>query len=350
MEFDKKYRIPAGASAVVVPPSVVSDRYVQLAPAYQGGPRMADGADIPVQRTATPAELDDIYRNVNDLDVALGPQGANANGALSRLLKVGADNLDGQGPQVNTTVHDLSLAVSTLSDNRGDLFGTVRNLQEFTTALARNDQQVRTFNTNLSAVATQLAGEKTELAAALHNLAIALAQVAKFVKDNKADLTRNVAGLAEITGVLVQQRAALAAFLDQAPLALGNLNLAYNTSSGTLDTRDNIGALGLGLDKVLCQVLNQDPAALKALKRPKIDCSALSPAELLALVQQIRNGIGGAALPVQVPLLPGSLPQATSPAGSGGPAGGAAGGLSGILPQPAATLDKTLGGILKVLR
>lgn len=345
MEFDKKYRIPADASAVVVPPSVVSDRYVQLAPVYRGGARMGDGADIPVERTATPAELDDIYRNLNDLNVALGPQGANADGALSRLLRVGADNLNGQGQQVHATVHDFSQAIQTLSNSRGDLFGTVRNLQEFTTALARNDQQVREFNTNLAAVSTQLAGEKTELAAALHNLSIALAAVAKFVRDNKADLEKNVAGLAEITGVLVQQKAALTEFLDDAPLALGNLHLSYNPSSGTLDTRDNSGGNNPGLDQVLCQVISKNQALLTALHLPPIDCSTLTPAGLAALIQRIRNGIGGATLPVQVPLLKGTVPQAGAVSGPGG----ATGGVVGALPQPASALDKTLGGILKGL-
>ncbi len=347
MEFDRKYPVPADASAVVVPPSVVSDRYVQLAPVYRGGAKLTDGADIPVERTATPAELDDIYRNVNDLNVALGPQGANANGALSRLLQVGAANLGGEGQQVHATVHDFSLAVQTLRDNRGDLFGTVRNLQQFTTSLARNDQQVRTFNTNLAAVSTQLAGEKAELAAALRNLSIALAVIAKFVKDNKADLTSNVAGLAEITGVLVQQKAALTTFLDQAPVALGNLHLAYNPSAGTLDTRDNPLALGLGLDRVLCQLLSKDPAVLQSLKLPRINCASLTPAALVALIQQVRDSAGGATLPVQVPLLRGTLPPA--PGAPGSPPGGATG-PTGSSPQPAATLDKTLGGILKVLR
>jgi len=342
MEFDEKYKVPADAVAVVVPPSVVSDRYVQLAPVYTRGPQLQDHADIPVERTTTPAELDDIYRNFNDLNVALGPQGANADGALSRLLQVGADNLSGQGQQINATVHDFSLAVQTLSDNRGDLFGTVANLQQFTTALAQNDQQVRTFNTNLAAVSTQLAGEKTELGAALHNLAIALAQVAKFVKDNKADLAKNVAGLAEITGVLVQQKAALETFLDQAPLALGNLHLSYNPSSGTLDTRDNPGALGPGLSDVLCQVLSENPAVLKALKVPKIDCKSMSAADLVSLIQQLRNSLGTASLPVTVPLLPGSLPAGTGTTGAGG-------GPGATLPLPSDPLDKTLGGILKVV-
>ena len=47
MSVDRDVRVPANASAVAVSPSVVSDRYVQLAPVYRGGPEMRDGAVIP---------------------------------------------------------------------------------------------------------------------------------------------------------------------------------------------------------------------------------------------------------------------------------------------------------------
>ncbi|MGH8870346.1 MAG: MCE family protein [Actinomycetes bacterium] len=243
MEVDPEYEVPADAKAAVVSPSVVSDRYVQLAPAYQGGPTMQDGAEIPMSRTATPVELDQMFSSLDKLNVALGPHGANRDGALSRLLDVGAQNLEGQGKPLNRTLADLSQAVETLSDGREDLFGTVRSLQVFTTALAESDEQVRAFNSDLADVSSQLAGEREELAAALRNLAVALAEVSDFVHQNKDALSRNIAGLAEVTGVLVNQKKALAEVLDTAPLALGNLNLAYNPSSGTLDTRDNVRQL-----------------------------------------------------------------------------------------------------------
>jgi phospholipid/cholesterol/gamma-HCH transport system substrate-binding protein len=252
-EYDDKYKVPADAKAAVVAPSVVSDRYVQLTPVYKGGPTLADGADIPLEQTATPVELDRIFSSLNDLNVALGPEGANKDGALSRLLKVGADNLDGQGADINATFHDFSTAVSTLSDGKDDLFGTVRNLQVFTTALAQNDQQVRSFNQNLASVADQLAGERQELSAALRNLAVALGEVAGFVRDNRKNLSANIQGLAEVTDVLVTQRDALAETLEAGPVALSNLQLAYNPRSGTLDTRNNAQAPDFG--QVLCSVL-----------------------------------------------------------------------------------------------
>ncbi|HET7734391.1 MAG TPA: MCE family protein [Nocardioidaceae bacterium] len=239
LAYDAKYAVPADAKAVVVAPSVVSDRYVQLTPVYRAGPKLPDGARISLERTAVPVELDRIFDSLNDLNVALGPEGANKNGALSRLLAVGADNLEGEGKNINRTVEDFSLMLGTLADGKEDLFSTVRNLQVFTTALARSDSEVRAFNTDLASVADQLAAERQDLARALKHLAIALAEVAAFVKENRATLTKDIEGLADITGTLAKQKDAMAESIDAGAVALSNLALAYNPSSGTLDTRNN---------------------------------------------------------------------------------------------------------------
>ena len=254
MLVDESYDIPADADAVVLAPSLVSDRYVQFAPVYSGGPTMRDGAEVPLERTATPVELDAVYGALDDLSVALGPTGANREGALQDLLDVGAANLDGNGEALNQTLTGFSQAVQTLAENREDLFSSVENLQVFTTALATVDAQVGQFNENLAAVAAQLAGEREDLAAAIATLSSALGQVATFVQQNTALLTTNVDRLADVTLTLVQQRTALAQVLELAPAALSNVSRAYNPDTGTLDTRDN--SLGsVNAEVVVCQLL-----------------------------------------------------------------------------------------------
>lgn len=48
--FDDRYPVPARANAVILSPSLVTARAIQLTPAYTGGPRMADNAVIPRSR------------------------------------------------------------------------------------------------------------------------------------------------------------------------------------------------------------------------------------------------------------------------------------------------------------
>jgi len=242
-EYDAAVKVPANAQAAIVSPSLVSDRYVQLLPAYTSGKVMTSGSTIARDHTAVPVELDQVTQSMDDLVVALGPNGANKSGALSRLLDTGAKNLKGQGGAIHDTNHDLSLALQTLAGGKDDLFSTVKNLQSFTSMLATNDSQVRSLNGVLASVSDQLAGERGDLGAALKNLAIALSETSTFVHDNRAVLTTDISQLTAVTTTIAKQRDALAETLTNAPVAVSNLNHAYNPTSGTLDTRNNAAQL-----------------------------------------------------------------------------------------------------------
>ncbi len=312
LEYAAEYNVPADAKAAIINSSVVSDRYLQLLPVHRDGPVLRSGAVIPERRTAVPVELDRVFDSLRTTGEALGPKGANKDGSLSRLLAVGADNLQGQGGKLHRTVEDLSQAVTTLSDGRQDLFGTVENLHEFTAVLAEDDASVRSFNNSLAKVADQLAGERKDLAEAIKQLAAALADVTDFVKKNKKALTANVKGLSKVTKVLVTQRAALQELLDVAPAGLSNLQNAYNPESGTLDTRNNAEH-------------PQDPAALL--------CSLLKTTGDTADCRDLEKLFDSLPeLPV-ADAVTGAVPKA--PAGSANPAGSTA------------STDKTLGGILE---
>ena len=254
---DPEVELPADAQAVVVSPSLVTGRYIQLTPTYAGGPELADGAVIPIERTAVPLDVDDLTRTATELSQALGPNGVNADGALSEVLDVGAANLGGNGQALNDTITNLGELSGTLANSREDLFGTVTELQSFVSTIAANDAEVREFNTRLEDVAGFLADERGDLGAALSELSIALGEVADFVRDNRAILNSNVDRLTTVTGVLVDQQRALAETLDVGPAALGNLANAYNGSSGTLDTRADINELTLPPIVLICELLKR---------------------------------------------------------------------------------------------
>jgi phospholipid/cholesterol/gamma-HCH transport system substrate-binding protein len=260
LRYDDKYRVPADAKAAVVSPSLVSDRYVQLLPAYTGGPAMRDGADIPLERTAVPVELDQITGNLDRLSTALGPNGANKNGALSDLLDTASKNLDGNGQRIHDTVGDLSQATATLAGGREDLFSTVKNLQAFTSTLAANDPEVRRLNTDLASVSDQLAGERDDLGAALQNLAVALGAVSDFVHDNRSVLTTDIGQLADVTTAVAKQKDAIAETLRNAPVALSNLGHAYDPVSGTLDNRVDLPGAE-GVSQLLCALVAHGTSA-----------------------------------------------------------------------------------------
>ncbi len=229
--------VAPGTKAVVVAPSVVSDRYVQLTDLSRGGPVIEDGAVIPESRTATPVELDELYASLNTLVTALGPDGSNADGALSELLDTGAANLEGNGAAFNESVRNFAEAARTLSGSAGDLFGTVDELQKFTSMLAANDDKVRGVNTQLDQVWRTLSADRDELSSALRTLATALADIQEFIRDNRTAIKSNVDKLARTTQQLVDNRASVAEALDLAPIAATNALNAFDPATGTLQSR-----------------------------------------------------------------------------------------------------------------
>lgn len=246
LTLDHGVKVPASAGAVVVAPSVVADRYIQLTPAYTGGPRLKDHAVIPATRTATPVEIDQLYDSITQLSTALGPNGANVNGALSNLLDTGAQNLKGNGKAIGDSFDQLGQATKTLNGHSGDLFSTLAYLQSFTAMLKTNDGKVKAATDQLSTVTGFLADDKQDLAGALQELSTALGSVKTFIEDNRARLKTSVGKLAPITQTLVNQRASLAELLDDAPLAADNLLNTYDPKHQMLEGRADVNELSFG--------------------------------------------------------------------------------------------------------
>ncbi len=246
LELDEGVKVPKGAQAVAVAPSVVADRYVQLTPAYTTGPALADGATLPQSGNRTPVEIDQLYDSITELGEALGPGGANSEGALSALLETGARNLEGNGTAMGESIEQFGKAAKTLNGSSKDFFTTLLQLQTFTTMLKEKDGGVRTAQQNLDDVMTFFADNKDNLAGALRELGTALGQVKTFIKDNRGELKKNVDLLVPITQALVDQRASLAEAMDAAPLAAGNVLGAYNPATRTLDGRGNLNELSMG--------------------------------------------------------------------------------------------------------
>ena len=100
--------IPADAQAVVVAPSLVSDRYVQLTPAYTGGPAMAERHGDPARAHRDPGRAG---RPVREPQRAQRPRSART--APTRTARCRtcstplAANLDGNGEALNETIKQL---------------------------------------------------------------------------------------------------------------------------------------------------------------------------------------------------------------------------------------------------
>lgn len=267
MEYDPELDLPADAEAVIVTPTLVADRFVQLTPVYTEGPKMKDGGDIPLPDTAVPVELDRIYASLRDLSETLGPNGVNADGTLDHLLEAGTKALEGNGALGNEMLTNMAGAAETFGKGSGPLFDTVTELATFTDTLARNDALVRAFMKDLAGVSGTLRSERDEIQKALAAVARAVGTVKNFVQTNRRALVTDLEKLTRVMKTINSERASIDDALTVAPVAMNNLVLAYDAKSGSIGSRIGIQQNIWDADGFLCSIVQQSdmPAASKDL-------------------------------------------------------------------------------------
>ncbi|MFT3660132.1 MAG: MCE family protein [Gordonia sp. (in: high G+C Gram-positive bacteria)] len=265
MRIDDDVSLPADVRAVIVAQSLVSGRFVQLTPTYEGGPKLAAGAsDIPMERTAVPMEWDDVKKQLDELSAVLGPatseDGPVDRGTAAKAVDVAAANLDGNGRSMALAIRELSAVTGTLAENRDDLFATVKNLQKLTELLSKNQQQLVQFNGRMASVSSVLADSDEALGDALSGLDEALGDLRRFLDANTATMSATMARLAPFTTTLRKNDEGLRGLLHSAPNQLANFYNIYNPLTGSLD-----GVFGLGMGNNLITLLC---GSLAATERP----------------------------------------------------------------------------------
>jgi phospholipid/cholesterol/gamma-HCH transport system substrate-binding protein len=227
-------KVPADAKAVVIAPNLVAARFVQLAPAYTGGPVMADGAQIGLDRTAVPVEWDEVKEQLTALSTQLGPQPGSMQGPLSAFVNQAADTFDGNGDSFRQALRELSQTAGRLGDSRTDLFGTIRNLQVLVNALSNSNEQIVQFSNHVASVSQVLADSSADLDNTLGTLNQALADVKGFLDENNQALIDQVGKLADFTQILTDHSDDIEQVLHITPNGLSNFYNIYNPAQGTV--------------------------------------------------------------------------------------------------------------------
>jgi phospholipid/cholesterol/gamma-HCH transport system substrate-binding protein len=241
LNVDRDVPIPADAKAVIVAQNLVAARYVQLTPAYRtSGPVMADGAVIPADRTAVPVEWDEVKTQLMRLATDLGPNSKVSTPSVARFIDSAANALQGNGDKLRQTLAQLSGVGRILANGSGNIVDIIKNLQTFVTALRDSNVQIVQFNNRLATLTSVVNDSRSELDAALTDLSAAVGEVQRFIAGTRDQTSEQIARLADVTQVLVDNHMALENVLHIAPNGLANFYSDYNPDTGSV-----VGSFGL---------------------------------------------------------------------------------------------------------
>ncbi|MFD4182944.1 MCE family protein [Rhodococcus sp. NPDC058514] len=246
MTVPGEVELPADANAYVLNPSVISDRHVELGPTYQGGPMLADGAEIPAERSHAPIDFDGLMGSISTLTDALGGSAPGGGGAATGdLLTKAADNWRGNGEQFNTAIKNLSAATGVVGARAEDIGALVRNLNTLMAALDARQVSLDSLVADLGALGDEWSAQEVDIAGPLENLRVVLDQVNSFMSlhgDDVGSIAENTRVLGE---VLAANQSGLAEFMDVVPLLMQNLSNSVGP--------DNRGRIRLNVSTALTQ-------------------------------------------------------------------------------------------------
>ncbi|OBG89967.1 mammalian cell entry protein [Mycobacterium sp. E136] len=235
MSVDSRIPVPGDAAALIVSPNLVSARFVEFAPIYDGGPTLSDNAVVGLDRTAVPIEWDQVKDELTKLSAQLGPRPGSAQGPLSELINQAADTFDGSGESFRSAVRELSQVAGRLGDSRTDIFDTVKNLRIVVDALSKSNEQIVAFTSHVASVSQVLADNSRDIDQALGSLNSALSDVRGLLKDNNDALIGQIDRLADFTSLLTERSDDIEQVLHLAPTALANFYNIYNPAQASLN-------------------------------------------------------------------------------------------------------------------
>ncbi len=254
LELDTDTDLPAEAAATILQSSLVTDRYVEIGPAYLDGPTLGDGDHIAVERTRSPAGVDEITASIDDLIRALDETTPGGND-VGDLLRSAADTFRGNGALLRETLVSGEEALATVNARGDDLKAVTADLAVLVEAVADRDESIRSFSTSLDETTAVVAEQRKSISGTLRSLDELTGVVEKFVRRNGTVLSEDLAGALRTAKQVRRHQASLTEAFDTMPTLAENLARAYDWKQGRLRVQFNTetGPFAAAFRRQFCQ-------------------------------------------------------------------------------------------------
>ena len=259
LEINRGVAIPADVQAVTVSTSILTDRHVELTPAYRFGPTLKDGDVLSLPRTRTPVEFDRTLAMADKLSRALGGNGQ-GQGPLADLVGIGTQIASGSGQNIKAALDQLSAALRLSTDNgaatKEDIQAIANSLASLTQAATDNDTAIRGFGSNIRQLTNIVADENLGTGNAGAQLNQILAQAASLLDNNRNGLKTTVTDFQKLMQAVTDYRRELAEDIDLLPMLGTNIYNAVDQNAGALRAHALLDKLFLNgqMTKEICNL------------------------------------------------------------------------------------------------
>lgn len=184
--------IPADVRAEIQPTSLLGERFVALHPAYTEGPTWPEGQVIGLERTAVPAETDEVLASFENWLEGLNPE------TLAELVDVVAETVEGQGKGLNSLLEEGADTVRVLADSSENLMAAVSALADVSETMAARDGRISRAIENWSTVVGTLGEESEQIVQGVGNLRRLVGELKPLLDEHTVPLSRDLTTLTQV--------------------------------------------------------------------------------------------------------------------------------------------------------
>ncbi len=180
--------LPADVRATIVPVSLLGERYIELFPAYEGGPKLT-GDEIPLTRTSVPAEQDELLRSLQNYFGELDPK------KVRRFITAAARVLEGNGRDLNQLIDHGTGVITTLNNKRDSLAELIVQMNRLTQTLSTRRRSIAKLLALYNSVTRTLNENRSSLEGTITGLNAAATELADLLIAHRDPLGRDIRAL-----------------------------------------------------------------------------------------------------------------------------------------------------------
>jgi phospholipid/cholesterol/gamma-HCH transport system substrate-binding protein len=209
---DRSMRLPEDVTATIKYRNMVGQRYIALERGLTAtADRLAEGGEIPLERTTPALDLTDLFNGFKPLFQALSPNEVNKlSGEIVQVLQ-------GEGGTVDSLLAHTGSLTATLADRDRVIGEVIDNLNSVLGTVNGQGDALSTLVGTLQRLVSGLAGDRTAIGDAIQGIADLTGATAGLFEQARPPLKESIAGLGRLSTNLVTGAKDLTQFLTVLP-------------------------------------------------------------------------------------------------------------------------------------
>jgi phospholipid/cholesterol/gamma-HCH transport system substrate-binding protein len=217
-----------GVEARVMFKSAVGEQFVDILPATDGEPFLADNDVIPKEQNSIPVSTQQLLSTMEAVLRGVPPEALE--GAIDSL----GVGLTGHGPDIATIIESMAELAELFADRAPEVQGILKNGSKVGEAFVNSGDDFRVAIRELVAVSEELSQDRGDLQRLLENTNVTSDEVTQLLSEYDANVDKFLPAFAELNDLQADHADDLHALFQHLPTGLNNIAKAFEPSTGLI--------------------------------------------------------------------------------------------------------------------